>query len=172
VQQADNGNTERAKIVSRLFEEDALTEDAIRISEIRADTARYTLASDMRAFGVRIVYQGSSRANPYSRETLSLYLPQGQKLARVLDELEMNQERGEWDTNCTGTFETIRSALSVTRTTSSGLADLMVRRTRSGTRNLLQGEECLTQERPSTFSSITLHYDGAMYRQPKRPKRD
>ena len=110
VQQADNGNSERAKIVSRLLDEGALTEDAIRITEIRVDTARYTLAPDARAFGVRVLYQGSSRANPYARETLSLYLPQGQKLAKVLDQLEMTLEHGEWDTNCTGAFEATRGA--------------------------------------------------------------
>ena len=83
VQQADNGNTERAKIVSRLFEEDVLTEDAVRISEIRVDGARYALAPDVRAFGLRILRQGSSRANPYSNESLALYVPQGPKLAKA-----------------------------------------------------------------------------------------
>ncbi|MBO9650382.1 MAG: hypothetical protein J7605_17915 [Variovorax sp.] len=172
VQQADNGNTERAKIVSRLLDESALTEDAIRIAEIRLDPARYTLAPDARAFGLRVLYQGSSRANPYSRETLTLYLPQGPKLGKVLDELEMTLERGEWDTNCTGTFETTRGTLSVMHSTSGGLADLTLRRTRSGSRNLLQGEECVTQERPATLSTTVLRYDGTVYRVPKRAARD
>jgi len=172
VQQADNGNTERAKIVSRLLDEGALTEDAIRIAEIRLDTARYMLAPDARAFGLRVLYQGSSRANPYARETLTLYLPEGQKLAKVLDELEMTVEHGEWDTNCTGTFETTRGTLSVMRSTSNGLADLTLRRTRSGSRNLLQGDECVTQERPALFSSTVLRYDGSVYRMPKRAARD
>lgn len=172
VQQADNGNTERAKIVSRLLDEGALSEDAIRISEIRLDTARYTLAPEARAFGLRVIYQGSSRANPYARETLTLYLPQGQKLAKVLDELEMTLERGEWDTNCTGNFETRRGTLSVMRATSNALADLMLRQTRSGTRNLLQGDECIAQERPATFSATVLRFDGTLYRMPRRAARD
>ena len=126
VQQADNGNTERAKVVSRLFEEDVLTEDAVRIGEIRVDGTRYALAPDARAFGLRILRQGSSRANPYSNESLSLYVPQGPKLAKVLDGLELMLEQGEWDTSCTGSFETVRGSLSVARGSTGGYADLIL----------------------------------------------
>lgn len=165
VQQADNGNTDRARVVSRLFEESALTEDAVRIGEIKVDTARYTLASDARAFGLRVLRQGSSRANPYSNETLSLYVPQGQKLAKVLDELQLTLERGEWDTNCTGNFETVRGALSVARgSVHSGYADLILREARSESRSTPQGDECMTHERPATFKSTVLRYDGSGYR--------
>ena len=168
VQQADNGNTERAKIVSRLFEESALTEDAVHIGEIKVDAARYTLAADARAFGVRILRQGSSRANPYSEETLTLYVPQGQKLAKVLDALPVTLERGEWDTNCTGNFETVRGTLSVARgSTHSGYADLILRESRSRSRSTPQGEECTTHEQAPTFKSTVLRYDGAGYRTSK-----
>ncbi|MDB5828190.1 MAG: hypothetical protein JWQ73_2410 [Variovorax sp.] len=164
VQQADNGNTERAKVVSRSFEESALAEDAVRIADIKVDTARYTLAPDVRAFGLRIVRQGSSRANPYSNETLTLYVPRGAKLAKVLDKLETTLERGEWDTNCDGNFETVHGSLSIARTTSNGYADLVLHQTRSGTRSTAQGDDCTTQERPAKFGSRTLRFDGTAYR--------
>lgn len=164
VQQADNGNTDRARIVSRLFEEAALSEDAVRIGEIRVDTARYNLAPDARAFGLRVLRQGSSRANPYSNETLTLYLPQGQKLAKVLDGLETTLERGEWDTNCAGNFETVRGSLSVARSMSNGYADLVLRQSRSASRSSLQGEDCVSQDRPATFKSRLLRFDGKEYR--------
>lgn len=167
IEQADNGNTERAKIVSRRFDKGALVEDAIGISEIRADTARYTLAPDARAFGLRVLYQGPSRVNPYSQETLTLYLPRGQKLLKVLDELEMSAESGEWDANCAGDFATTRGTLSVMRATSHGLADLTLRRTRTDSRSVLQGDECVTRKRPATFSSVVLRYDGTTYREPR-----
>lgn len=172
VQQADNGNTERATVVSRLFQSLALTEDAVRINEIRIDTARYKLAADARAFGVRIVRQGSSRVNPYSNETLSLYLPQGPKLAKVLDGLETTLERGEWDATCAGSFETVRGSLSIARSTSNGFADLLLRQTRSQTRSSAQGDECVTQERPAKFSSTMLRYDGTVYRAAKAAASD
>jgi hypothetical protein len=172
VQQADNGNTERATVVSRLFEPSALSEDAVRISEIKVDTARYTLASDARAFGVRVVRQGSSRVNPYSNETLTLYVPRGAKLAKVLDGLELTVERGEWDANCAGNFETLRGGLSIADSTSHGYADLLLRETRTETRSSSQGDECVTQERPAKFSSRMLRYDGAAYRTAKGPASD
>jgi hypothetical protein len=172
VQQADNGNTERARIVSRLLEEDALAEDAVHIAEIRVDTARYTLGPDARAFGLRILRQGSSRANPYASETLSLYLPQGAKLAKVLDGLETTLERGEWDTNCTGDFETVRGTLSVMHSATNGSADLMLREARSESQSLLQGEECVSQQLPTKFNSTLLRYDGTVYRAAKRAAAD
>lgn len=172
VQQADNGNTERAKVVSRLLETAALTEDAIHISEIKVDTARYTLAGDARAFGLRIVRQGSSRVNPYSNETLTLYVPRGPKLAKVLDGLEVALERGEWDANCAGNFETVRGSLSIARSTSDGYADLLLRQTRTETRSSAQGDECVTQERLAKFSSRMLRYDGTAYRAAKGPASD
>jgi hypothetical protein len=167
VQQADNGNTDRAAVISRLLQPAELTEDAVRIGAIKVDTARYALAGDARAFGVRVIRQGSSRANPYSSETLTLYVPQGPRLAKVLDGLETTLERGEWDTNCAGNFETVRGSLSIARSTSHGYADLLLRQTRTQSRSTPQGEECVTQERPAKFTSMTLRYDGTIYRASK-----
>ncbi|MBU2409791.1 MAG: hypothetical protein KKC79_14230, partial [Gammaproteobacteria bacterium] len=133
VQQADNGNTEHARVISRLFEPAALKDDAIRISAIRVDPSRYRLAEGMRAFGIRIVHRGSSSANPYSDETLSLYLPRGPKITKLVDQLPVTTERGEWDTRCEGEFETTRGGVSVGFTTSNGFADLVLHQTISQT---------------------------------------
>lgn len=164
VQQADNGNTDRAKVVARTLEESALSEDAVRIADIKVDTARYTLAPDVRAFGLRIVREGSSRANPYSNVTLTLYVPRGPKLMKVLDKLETTLERGEWDTNCNGDFETVQGRLSIARTTSNGYADLVLHQTRSGTRSIAQGAECVTKEQATKFNTKALRFDGTAYR--------
>jgi hypothetical protein len=164
VQQADNGNSERATIVSRLFQSKALVDDAVRISEIRVDTARYRLAPDARAFGLRIVHRNNSRASPFSDETLSLYLPQGAKLNKVLDAFEMNFERGEWDTLCAGEFDSRRSLLSIAKSSSNSLADLVVRRTDWGSRNVVQDEDCVERQQAPVSSTITLRYDGSHYR--------
>ena len=164
VQQADNGNTDRMTIVSRLFEEKALIDDAIRIEELRIDTTRYRLARDARAFGLRVRYQGSSRAHPYARETLSLYLPQGPRLARVLDSVEMSLQRGEWDLRCAGSFEAARGSLSLGPDISNGHADLVLHRTRTESMQRPLGDECVTQEQPARFDSVTMRYDGSVYR--------
>ena len=167
VQQADNGNTERARIISRVIEPRGLSEDSTRIASIKIDTARYTLAPDARAFGVRIVYQSAVRESPYESERLSLYVPDGAKLKKVLDELELERQSGDWDTNCSGTFRTVRSTLSIARTTTNGYGDLMLRQTGSNSRSSLVSDECVTRERPATFRSVPLHFDGDQYRIPK-----
>lgn len=172
IRQADNGNTERATIESRLFQQAALTEEALRIGEIRVDTARYLLAKDARAFGLRIAHRAGSRAQPHAGETLSLYLPDGPKLTLVLDSLALTLERGEWDTSCTGNFEAVRGSLSVARSTSNGFADLLLRQTRSEIRSTAQGGECVTHEQPARFTSTMLRYDGKQYRRTKETSSD
>jgi hypothetical protein len=164
VEQADNGNTERTRVVSRLFEEDALSEDAVRITSIRLDSARYALAPEARAFGLRIQRQGASRANPYASESLSLYLPQGARLAKVLDGLEMTLEQGEWDTHCSGSFETVRGALSVERAAAGGHAELVLRQSRSIERSSPMGDECVSQSERQSLKPRVLRYDGTRYR--------
>lgn len=165
VQQADNGNTDRARVTSRIFEANALTEDEVRITDIQIDTARYTLATDIRAFGLRVRHSGSSRTNPYSNEELRLYVPQGEHLRKVLNGMETTRERGEWDTACSGKFEQLRSSITVSRTASSkGYADLVVSQTRIASHATANAEgECLEREQPATFKTTTLQYDGARY---------
>ncbi|MGI4777000.1 MAG: hypothetical protein ACRYGA_02585 [Janthinobacterium lividum] len=172
VQQADNGNTDRARIVARVAEPRALSEDTTRIASIRVDTARYTLAPEAKAFGVRIVYRGAATERPYESERLSLYVPDGIELNKVLDELEMERQSGSWDTNCTGTFRTVHSTLTPARATTNGYADLTLRRTGSNSRSTSMGEECVTREKPANFKSTSLHFDGAKYRIPREPKTD
>ncbi|RZI94305.1 MAG: hypothetical protein EOP78_09225 [Variovorax sp.] len=165
VQQADNGNTDRARIASRVFEKRALVEDAVRISDILIDTARYTLAPDTRAFGLRVKHSGSSRANPYANEELRLYVPQGEHLHKVLDGLETTRERGEWDTACAGKFEQVRTSVAVSRTSSNkGYADLLLSQTRieSHATPSVDGE-CVEREQPARFKTLTLQYDGTRY---------
>jgi hypothetical protein len=169
VQQADNGNTDRSTITSRLFEQKVLIEDAVHIEDIRIDTARYPLAADARAFGVRVRYSGTSRANPYANETLMLYVPQGERLRKVLNGLEMSMDRGEWDSNCIGTFEQMRGTLSVAITRSNGFADLMLRRTVTDSHASFVDGDCVEQPQAPSLESVLLRYDGTSYVQPAAP---
>ena len=166
VQQADNGNTERSTITSRLFEENVLIDDAVHIDDIRIDTARYALAPEARAFGVRVRYSGSSRANPYANETLSLYVPQGEHLRKVLSGLELSLDRGEWDTRCVGSSEQMRGSLSTAPTRSNGYADLQLHRAVSAGHSALIDGECVEQPQTSSFDTVLLRFDGKRYALP------
>ncbi|MEJ8847332.1 hypothetical protein [Variovorax rhizosphaerae] len=168
IQRPDNGNTERDTILARAFEPNALTEDAITIQDIRIDTGRYTLAANTRAFGIRIRYRGASRVNPYSSETLQLYVAQGTKVRKVLDEIELDMDGGEWDATCTGHFEQVRGTLAVGQGVSEGFADLVVHRTQTENRAEWQESgECIEKALPVKLRTFTLHYDGERYPIPK-----
>ncbi len=172
VQQADNGNTERTAIVSRVFEEKALIHDAVRLEEIKVDTARYQLASDARAFGVRAHYRGSARAYPYASETLTLYVPRGPRLVKVLDGLETSRQRGEWDMQCAGTSQTMRGTLTIGPAATQGYADIVLRRMTSRSSSRQFGEECVKQEEPARFSNVTLRFNGTSYPAPGKAPSD
>jgi hypothetical protein len=168
IQRPDNGNTDRDTILARTFEPKALTEDSIAIQDIRIDTGRYVLSPDTRAFGIRVRYRAASRANPYASETLQLYAAQGAKVRKLLDEVELDVDSGDWDSTCTGHFEQVRSTLSVGRGTSQGLADLVVQRTQSDHRAEPQQDgACSEVAMPAKLRSYTLRYDGERYAVPK-----
>ncbi|WP_218510562.1 hypothetical protein [Variovorax sp. dw_308] len=168
IQRPDNGNTERDTILARAFEPNALTEDAIAIQDIRIDTGRYALAANTRAFGIRVRYRGASRINPYASETLQLYVAQGAKVRKVLDEIELDMDGGEWDNTCTGHFEQVRGTLAVGHAASEGFADLVVQRTQTASRAEWQeGGACIEKVLPVKLRTFTLRYDGERYPIPK-----
>ncbi|MDN4588649.1 hypothetical protein DBA29_09110 [Xenophilus aerolatus] len=168
IQRPDNGNTERDTVLARLYQPEAIEEDAIRIQDIRIDTARYVLSPEARAFGLRVRYNGSSRANPYASETLRLYVPQGARLRQVLDEVVIDRDSGEWDTQCNGRFEQLRTLLSVGHGRSEGFADLTLSRNLTQSRAQVHEDgHCNEKALPPQYSSVVLHYDGERYRVPK-----
>ena len=169
VQQADNGNTERGIITSRLFEQKVLLEDAGRIDDIRIDTTRYALAAGAPVFGLRIRYSSSSRANPYASETLLLYLQQADRLRKVIGGLEVSMDRSVWEGDCSGTFEQMRSALSTAPTRSNGFSDLQLRRTLTGSQAVVVDGGCVVHPHKTVLESTVLHYDGARYVLPAKP---
>lgn len=158
------------RVLAHVLQREELSEDAVMVRGIDIDTARYQLAPDALAFGVRVRYVGSSRANPYGSDTLRLYLPRGDALRPVLDEVEVSGSSGEWDTNCAGRFEEVRGVVAVRPTASAGLADLaLVRKSTPSVASVVKGGECKEQPgRPVTTTTL-LRYDGQQYRPAKTP---
>lgn len=168
VQQPDNGNSERATIVAQRRQTIANGgADALAVSDIELDTARYRLSPDLRSFGLRITRRSATMDPPAASETLSLYaLGRANQLNLLLDELEMRRERGQWGPGCAGRFEKQESQLSVVRTgvASKTLADLLVRSTDSRSVNELQGDECVESSELPRYKESTLRFDGREYR--------
>lgn len=168
VQRPDNGNTERDTIVGRLFQTEALDEEGVAIQEILVDTGRYVLAPDARAFGLRVRYRGTTRSDTFASETLRLYVVQGGKLREVMQEVELDNESGEWNADCTGRFRQLRSMLSTRPNRSAAFADLVIARTTVQSRGQMQ-EDGSCAERPQSpqYATVVLRYDGEHYRVPK-----
>lgn len=151
------------RILQRHREQEALQSDAIRITAVSLDTARYRLNETTTAFGVRIEYSGSSRPNPYGSTTLSLYAAEDGKLRQVLRSLEVEASRGEWDTHCAGEFSSLRRTVAMDAKRDHGYAGLLVSSVEQRTRNVVQGEDCTERADAKQQSRVRIAYDGREY---------
>lgn len=154
-------------IVAHFYEPSAITSDAVRFSSIDLDTARYQLTPQLRAFGVRVTYEGSSRVNPYEAQALSLYVQDGHTLRRVLDDMLVANDSGEWDGNCAGTFSSIARSLAVGPANSSGYATLRVGETSKERVSKQTSSDCVSKDGTPKRSTTTLNYNGTAYSVPK-----
>jgi hypothetical protein len=154
-------------ILAHEYEPGAISSDAIRFSQIDLDTARYQITSQLRAFGVRVSYEGASRAAPYEGQALSLYVLDGHTLRRVVDDLAVENSSGEFDERCAATISAITRTLSVGPANSTGYATLRVGESTKQSVSKQTAKDCVTTDRSTRGSTTTLEYDGGAYRVPK-----
>lgn len=156
-------SSDTGAVIAHVFEQGAIISDAIRLSGIALDTARYQLAPQTRAFGVRVEYEGSSRVAPSGDTTLDLYLIDGSALRRVVSDLTMSTRSGDWDGNCAGTFTDISRTLSFAPSASNGYANLLVTEKKIDSVNKRSGADCSTRKKPLVRNIYSLKYDGSQY---------
>jgi hypothetical protein len=112
------------EVLHRLLQKGALTSDAIGLREIAIDTARYTLAKETSAFGVR-----ANRRNPHAEiQSISLYVVRGNALKQVMNKLMTLESFSENQAlaDCARSSD-IRRTLAMAGTSSHGFADLIVK---------------------------------------------
>ncbi|HEY9130419.1 MAG TPA: hypothetical protein VIM98_01580 [Dyella sp.] len=156
------------KVQQRVRLKGYMNDDAVRITGLALDTARYQLAPGTPAFGIRKTLEGSSRANPFGEVDLALFATIDGKLRAVLDGMVVSRNNGEWDTNCAGTFSDSHVVLTMGKTATHGLVDIDVAGTREESSNYLdKQQQC--QEKKGTPGKIQaqLRYDGQKYVVPK-----
>lgn len=156
-------DTETGAIIQQYQEKNIIYGDAVYISSITIDTAPYLLTKDVRAFGIRIGYTGSSRPNPFSQEILSLYIPKDKQLIRVLDQICMNRFQGEWDTNCAGQFEETKSIITFEKESRHNHFNLVVKDVTTKTENVLTESDCVERTLERHEQKTVYYYNGKSY---------
>ena len=154
-------------VKQRLRLPERMNDDAIRISGLILDTARWKVATNQTAFGLRIARTGSSRVNPFSEDVLSLFVIENHQLRTILNGIVLENSTGEWDGNCEGTFNDITRTLSLTPDSHNGYVDIRVsEKSVASNANLQANAECTSKDK-SSKASWTLLYNGKQYVVPK-----
>ncbi|MDI2144101.1 MULTISPECIES: hypothetical protein [unclassified Pseudomonas] len=160
-------NSTNAKPIATYTKPGAYNSDAIRFDDLVIDTARYRLAPDVRAFGLRSKFEHSSRANPYAKTDLALYVREGGKLRPVLEGLVVYKNHGEWMDDCEGEGQQVRRTIEVGPISHNGYSDLIVTSSGTAMKTVKSGKECVSQDSPLKKTQITLTYDGKQYTIPE-----
>lgn len=160
-------DTASGTVIAHQFQKAAVQYDAVRFSGLALDTARYQLTPQNRAFGVRVMHEGSSRVSPFGETALSLYVIDGQSLRTVLDRLIVENSNGEWDGNCAGSFNNTTRSLDLGPAGKDGYAALKVSEKSVETVNTPTKNDCASKEFPSKRANVTLDYRSGKYGVPK-----
>lgn len=152
--------TETGEVLQRRQEIGAIGSDAIHFDGIGLDTANYTLARDVRAFGVRIRHSHYGVTST-SEEGLSLYVPSGDVLNRVLFNLKINSSVGDRGGDCNEAHEAWRT-LAVGSYRDHGYAQLIVTDNRTDREVKVRKGGCQEVAKKST-SRYVLKFDGTHY---------
>ncbi|WP_438712142.1 hypothetical protein ACSTS3_06870 [Aquimarina muelleri] len=159
-------NNTTGKITHKYFESSKTNDwisDAIRLAEIKIDTAPYIVSEDKRAFGIRVYCYNNSQPNPYSNKTISLFVKSGNTLKKVLHNYDVMNHIGEWDTNCTGEFTDFKRTLIMSKEKTNGYFDIIVKNKITKTKNIEdENGECDSKE-IITNRTVVLKFNGETY---------
>ncbi|MGZ9666851.1 PA3715 family protein [Pseudomonas sp. GNP014] len=156
-------NASNAKPIATYRKPGAFNSDAVRFDDLRIDTARYRLAPEVRAFGLRAKFVHSSHAIPYEKTDLALYVREGDELRPVLEGLVVYKNNGEFTNDCEGYTREIRRTLDIGPSSHHGFADLIVTTRGTKMKNTRSASQCVSKTTHLKSQQITLTYDGQQY---------
>jgi hypothetical protein len=156
------------KVQQRMTVPDAMSDDAIRLASMSFDTARYVVAPNVQAFGLRASYHGSSRPNPFNQVTLRLFVMDdggSGPLRMVLDGFSASNMHGDWDTDCKGQFSAYKTTLAMTDQAHHGFFDIRVTKNAQDSKAdyVPNGSDCDETILKRQKTQHTLVYDGQQY---------
>ncbi|WP_298545020.1 hypothetical protein [uncultured Aquimarina sp.] len=159
-------NNTTAKITHKYFESyktNGWMSDAVRLAEIKIDTAPYMVSENKRAFGIRVYFHNNSKPNPYSKEIISLYMKSKDSLKKVLHTYDVMEYGGEWDTSCYGEFIGVKRTLIVSKEKTNDYFDIIIKSKITETKNYEdENGECDSKETVANETSV-LKFNGKTY---------
>ncbi|CAG9203196.1 hypothetical protein PSAB6_230172 [Paraburkholderia sabiae] len=160
-------DSDSGDIVAHDYQSSAVLYDAVRLSDVSFDTARYQVTPSDRAFGVRFTHTGSSRVNPYETTALNLYVIEGKKLRRVLDRLAVTSMSGESNDNCAGTLDWTQRTIDMGPAGKQGFAALNISEKSVHSVSNEQTGECKSKNDRPVRAHFVLEYRNGQYGVPK-----
>lgn len=156
-------NNESGKIINLYFDRSGWTSDAIILSEIKIDTAPYYVSENNRAFGIRTYYRSMSQPNPYNNATISLFVKSEDTLKEILNNYDVMNYSGEWDTRCAGEFVEEEKKLKIMTNKTKDCYDILVENKITEIKSYVDEDgECDAKEEISTHN-IMLKFNGEEY---------
>ena len=159
-------DSKTGKVIAETQEIDALDYGAIFSDRLIIDTAHYRLNASLLAFGIRISWRGFSQPNPYSAETLNLYIVKDSKLIKVLNGLSVYESTGEWDLMCKGKFITTNTLVHM-RHLQKGYSHMLLKKTFERSESQMTNNGCETTIAPSKSERYTLYFENDKYTVPR-----
>ena len=148
----------------------SLTSDGIELYKIQWDLATYNINHATKAVGLRLTYNGRSRANPYSSEVLNLYdLEQKQQ---ILHGLLVKLYESETNMRCNENTRERKSVLVMRPTKTYGYFDIQVRSQLEYYEMRGNEEHCIEINRKTSKQNFLLKFNGLRYVIPTSYKKD
>jgi len=161
-------NNVTGKIIHQYFESSKTNNwvsDAIKLVEITIDTAPYNVTDGIRAFGIRVRYVGSSQANPYENETISLFIKLENTLKNILKNYDVMNSRGEWDTDCAGEFIDENKVLIISKKLTNTYVDILVKSKIIESKSYIdENGDCESKDKITRIKTV-LKFDGKEYKE-------
>ncbi len=138
--------------------------DAVLLAEIKIDTAPYKVTKNKRVFGIRVYFYNNSKPNPYSKESISLFVKDNSSsLKNILNDYTAMEYTGEWDTTCYGEFLKEDKIFIITNNFTNGYFNILIKNKVTETKNEYDKKgECVYKDKVS-FHKTTLKFNGVNY---------
>ena len=102
--------------------------DAFYLTTLELDTANYEIKNNLRAFGIRYSFNGSSKVNPAGKTYFNLYSPENNEIKEIIHEFTIKAYNGESNGGCeTLSMNTEKSILIISKKNTNNYKNIIVK---------------------------------------------